>query len=122
MSVKLLQPVILQQHLDKQQYNLLPEDIRFMANNYPYVTKVTITPQKAPGSGRCRVLIVSPANSRTGGMSLENGGRVPVTAPVISQDDLRPIVYYAFGKGTQKFQVVLSSDHTNYVDAAFTVE
>lgn len=120
-AVKLLPPWIDVHLVTKDQFVTLPQFLQVVANNYDHCNLVTITPKKSPDSGLCRVTIVVPHNLRDGNVTLQNNGRVPVTYPQPDQDDLRPITFYAFGKGSQVFNVVLDSDHTNYVTSIFTV-
>jgi len=63
------------------------------------VTRVTITPV---GEGKFN--IVAPANMRSPGLLLQNGGRIPLIAPL--GNDVRPIVYYFAGSGTQGFRIM----------------
>lgn len=114
-KVKLLPPTIDRQLITKDKYSTLPQIVQMLCSKYPHVWKVTISPRKTPDSGHCRILIIAAANMRSGPLLLENGGRVPVTAPPTDQDDLRPIVHYYMGTGTQTFKVVLTSNTNNYL-------
>ena len=119
--VTLLPPIIEKKCITKDQYGTIPKEILFIANNYPQIHLVTITPQKSTDSGHCRVTMIVPANLRDGNLMLQNNGRVPITSPPMDQDDLRPISFYAFGTGTQLFKVVLSNNPNNYVQSMFTI-
>lgn len=120
--VKLLEPSVQKERIMKDKYSTLSSTVQMIAQNYSSITKVTISPRREPGPGVCRVKIVTPANLRDGNLILENAGRVPVTAPPVGQDDLRPIVFYAFGTGSQVSKVTLEADHNNYVQTVFKIE
>ncbi len=121
MPVTLLPPSIDRQVIKRDQYaTLLPSYLLYIANNFDQVYKVTITPHKSASSGIARVSIVAGANMRTSTLFLENGGRVPTTAPPPGEDDLRPIIHYYFGSGTQLLQVKLVNDQTNWKDFSLT--
>ena len=85
------------------------------ANSYPHIYRVTITPRKAPGqdSKKCRTFILRSGASTDGSLQLINGGRLPSTAPPEQADDLRPIVWYVAGSGTQTFKVIVAAHPTH---------
>uniref|UniRef100_A0A6C0JR07 Uncharacterized protein n=1 Tax=viral metagenome TaxID=1070528 RepID=A0A6C0JR07_9ZZZZ len=121
MTITLLPPTIDTQIIKREQYaTLLPAYFVSHVENYDQVYKVTITPHKTASSGITRVSIVAAANMRTSGLFLENGGRVPTTAPPHDQDDLRPIIHYYYGTGTQQLQIKVVNDHTNWLDFSLT--
>lgn len=120
-NVKLTSPWIDIHFIPKDQFIILPAFLQSIASSYDHCNLVTITPKKSPDSGLCRVTMVVPHDLRGGNVLLQNNGRVPSTAPAPDQDDLRPETFYAFGKGTQAFKVVLDSDHTNFINSDFTV-
>jgi hypothetical protein len=70
--------------------------------NCPQVTQITVTPVGLTG----KLNIVAPANSRSPGLLLQNGGRVPKILADINGDDVRPIVYYFKGTGTQGYKIM----------------
>jgi hypothetical protein len=70
--------------------------------NCPQVTQVTIIPVGLSG----RLNIVAPANARSPGLTLQNGGRIPKVLADINGDDVRPIVYYFKGTGTQGYKIM----------------
>lgn len=114
-KVQLLHPVIQRQLITKDQYKTLSPTVQMLAANYPHIWKVTITPQKTPESGLCRVNIIAAANMREDKLMLENGGRVPTTVPADNLDDLRPVVHYYFGIGSQTIKIVLSGNPNHYM-------
>lgn len=121
--VQLLPPVVLKEKITKDQYGKLPPYLQPIVKNYAYVWKTTVMPGKTATSGHCRVFILAPANFRSGRVILENTGRVPLQAPAKELDDLRPIVFYAFGgTGSQKFRVTLDADHNNYKEKVVIFE
>lgn len=73
---------------------------------------VIITPRKK-GEGRVRTTIIIPANLRNG-IIIESGGRFPRIPPPIEQDDLRPLQFYVFGKGSLTYKVFNQNDFINY--------
>ena len=114
--VQFLEPLIQKERIPKERYNNVPAHVQFLTEKQDHVWKLTITPRKTATSGHCRTFIVVPANYRSGPLILENAGRQPRTAPPLDQDDLRPIVFYAFGTGTQKIRVFLDANHNNWVE------
>lgn len=121
-KVILLPPTIVKQEIKKSEYGTLPEYLRPLVANFDHIWKVTVTPLKTPESGLCRVNIIAAANLRTGSVILENTGRVPKEAPPADKDDLRPIVHYAWGKGTQTFRVMQFTNSGYYVESKATFE
>lgn len=121
-DVKLLDAQVDQVVIPPSQYSSLPEEIQTMAASYKYATKITITPKKSPGSGVARVHIVAANNMRSGGLQIVKVIRDPVSPiPPADQDDLRPLVLWALGTGTQKYEVHLSSNVNYYVAGQFIV-
>lgn len=116
MSVTLLPPQIDKQLIVPSDFASLPPMPRMMASKNIPVWKVTISPRKSSTSGHCRVTIIAPANYRTGSLILENAGRQPAVSPPEKEDDLRPIIFYAFGTGSQGIKVVLQSNRNNYLE------
>ena len=116
MSITLLPPQIDKQLISSSDFATLPPMSRMMASKGKPVWKVTIVPRKSSESGHCRVNIIAAANYRTGPLTLENAGRQPATTPLESEDDLRPIIFYAFGTGSQGIKVVLQSNRNNYLE------
>jgi len=66
--------------------------------NCTHVTKVIITPVGLTG----KISIVAPANTRSAGLILQNGGRIGTFTP---DEDTRPIVYYFKGTGKQGYKI-----------------
>ena len=121
MTVTLLPPTIDREVITREQYaSVLPGYLVSIVSNFDHVYKVTITPHKTPTSGIARVSIIAAANMRTSTLFLENGGRVPTTAPPQGEDDLRPIIHYYYGTGTQQLQIKLVNDHTIWKDFSLT--
>jgi hypothetical protein len=121
MNVKLLAPTYQKETILKVQFGaLLPAYLLPLVSNVDHVTKITITPHKAPelaaAATLCRVYIEAPANLRDGNLGLQNLGRVPATVPAPTLDDLRPETFLVWGKGSQIFRVVLQSNHNIYVN------
>lgn len=121
MTVTLLSPTIERQIIKREDYaTILPGYLVPIVSNFEQVTKVTITPRKTAASDVTRVSIIAGANMRTETLFLENGGRVPTTAPVQGEDDLRPIIHYYYGTGTQQLQIKVVNDQTNWIDFSLT--
>lgn len=65
------------------------------------ITQVTIKLVGLTG----KVSIVAAANERSAGLTLQNGGRIGPVDPH-GLEDVRPIVYYFKGKGTQGYEII----------------
>src|SRR3972149_1612722 len=100
-KIKLLDPIVTIEKITKDKFHTLPPTVQMLAHNYDHVGKATITPRRAPGPGICRVKMVTPDSFKTGKLIVENGRRVPIEDPAPGQDDLRPIIFYGIGTGTQ---------------------
>lgn len=115
--IDLIEPRVVKETIFPNQYSTLPENIRMLAKNYSLIYRVTITPQKREGALGVKTNILAPPSFRiSGNVFLENGGRLPLTLPTGSTEDLRPITFYAFGSGTYKFRVNLASNRAIYFE------
>lgn len=112
-TIRLLEPLVTKECFTKDKYNTLPSKYQLIAKNFPLVTKLTITPLKSADSTTCGVNILAPSSFGTPGLVLVNDGRIGALPPP-NKDDLRPIVYYAFGTGSYKFKINLKTDTNNY--------
>jgi hypothetical protein len=122
MSVKLLTPTYEKESIDKAHFADLPAYLQPHIAGLDHIWKVTITPQKAAGSGLCRVVTEAPYNFGSGPIVLQNLGRIPVGTPAPTVDDLRPTAYYVWGKGSQRFRVALRQNNGVYADVTVTFE
>lgn len=99
-------PIVNKVKITKDQ--LLPHFTFLAEGRENDIWKVTITPVKATNQVT-RVTIVVPSNLREGNLIIQNLGRIPDTSP-LNGDDLRPLQFYAFGKGKQTFKVYLNTN------------
>jgi hypothetical protein len=113
--MSLFPPLVEKTRIERAQYPALSETVNMLAANYDHIWFVKIIPQKK--SGFCRTRILAPDSFGTGAVILETSGagRIPATAPPKDQEDLRPMSYYAIGKGSHKFRITIENS-INYVE------
>lgn len=113
--MSLLTPIVEKTRIERSQYPSLPETVHMLAAKYDHIWFVKIIPQKK--SGFCRTRFLAPDSFGSGSVILETAGagRIPQTAPPRDQEDLRPMSYYAIGKGSHKFRVNVEGS-INYVE------
>ena len=116
-QIKLLPPTVEKVKILKEQYNsVLPDGLKNIVANLPHIWKVTVTPIKAADSPVCRVNIVASANNRNGNLIINAIGRTPRESPANHCDDLRPMSWYAWNKGSQIFKVTHSVNTSTQVN------
>lgn len=81
---------------------------------------VIITPRKK--EGKVRATIIIPQNLRTGNIIIESGGRFPRMPPPLEMDDLRPLQFYVFGKGSLTYKVFNQNDFITYKMGVLTFD
>jgi len=121
-TVKYLPPIVDKVLIPKAQYNTLPDFLRPIVANVDHIWKVTITPRKTPDSGLCRAHIIAGASNATGKLILQAIGRTPTQEPPADKDDLRPMSWYAWNKGSQTFKVMRAADTSYYEPVTVTFE
>ena len=122
-KVQLLEPLVLKEKIEKSQYGTLTPIHQMLAQNYPHVWRITVTPKKTPTSRVCQVVVSGAANYATGRFTLENLGRIPKEpAPAVGTEDMRPCQFLAFGTGSQIFKVIVRDESWNYKEAKVTFE
>ncbi len=123
---ELLPSIINSEKIVKENYAVLPADVLQIAQNYPYVHKVTVIPQKklterkTANMGLCKTRILTPASFSTPGIVPINKGRIPAENPAANVDDMRPCLFYILGSGKQKFRTNLQTNNNIYVEQVLT--
>lgn len=125
----LTQPLVEKEKIDRTEngYPGLPSYLQSLVNPFDHIWKVTITPQitrqdDAGTLGPCRVVISASYENRTGNLFIDNQGRKPSITPPAGLDDLRPIVYYVWGNGTQVFNVIYTRFTSNRVSTTISFD
>lgn len=119
---QLLPPTITKDQIVKinGRYQNIPPQLVNLVANTDHIWKVTVTPNitRVPKSagpntrlteilcGPCKLVISAEYGGKTGNLFVQNMGRIPTTTPPAEADDIRPIMYYVWGTGSQRFDVI----------------
>jgi len=123
MKKNLLPPLVEKNKILKADYNtVVPGYLHDHIYSFDHIWLIKVTPQKSPESGAFRAKVTAAANNLTGDLVISAIGREPVIAPPSDQDDLRPMSYYAWNKGTQTFSVFNTKDYSSYTEIAVTFD